>query len=148
MPDGGSGLSRTQRQLIRRLVREARGASGIGKRSLLCVRIVPIGCLIDREVGATPLIAFRDFVETLAAGGSRRCGGCEFTFTAAGALPAALVLILAATERPSAAVCSALCRACTEADMRAAAERAARRACGDEFRVIDPAHIPAAGGRA
>jgi hypothetical protein len=108
------------------------------------VHAISIEDLLDPTVGVAPLYALRDFVELLAQGGSRQCGGCDFVFDADSSLPAALVLISTATGR----ICSALCRACCDAGMHGAAERAARHACGGDFKVMDPVFMPPTGGRA
>ena len=144
MPDGGSGLNREQQRRIKQLERETR--SGIGKRRLLAIRIVPIEALLDPDIGSAPWDAFLDFLEAIVSGGSRRCGGCEYDFSIETDIPAAVALISGA-HQPTMALASALCRGCCDSDMRAAGERAVRRACGDDFQTLDPVHF-GPGGRA
>ena len=122
-------------------------ASGIGTRKILAIRAVPIEAVLDPGMDAAPLSAFLDFVGTVAGGGTRRCGGCDHIFARDNEVPAAVVLIYAAIERPTTAMATALCAACAGDDLRPAAERAAKRVCGDDFRVLDPGLL-SAGGRA
>jgi hypothetical protein len=143
VPDGGS-LNREQRRRIKQLERETRG--GVGGRRLLAIRIVPIEALLDPDIGSAPLEAFVDFIDAIAGGRSRRCGDCDLAFTVENEPPAAVVLISGAA-RPSVALASALCRGCCDRDMRGAGVRAVRRACGDDFDVLDPARF-GRGGRA
>jgi len=147
MPYGSGGLSRQHRRAVKRLAKESRAAAGVGTRKILAIRAVPIEALLDLGMDAAPLSAFLDFVGTVAGGGTRRCGGCDHVFTRDNEAPAAIVLIAAAIERPSTAMCTALCRDCAGEDLRSAAEHAAKRVCGDDFKVLDP-KLFATGGRA